>query len=109
MAEIDMTENMKDKRIKFVVTVYDTELLTKIRKNAYAYIHGHEVGGTNPSLLEALATTNLNLLYEVRFNKEVAKDSAIYWNKEENNLSTLLNSTEDISAVEIKEYGKKAK
>ena len=99
----------KDKRIKFVGTVYDTELLTKIRKNAYAYIHGHEVGGTNPSLLEALATTNLNLLYEVSFNKEVAKDSAIYWNKEENNLSTLLNSTEDISAVEIKEYGKKAK
>ena len=45
------TNFQKDKRIKFVGTVYDQELLTKIRENAYGYIHGHEVGGTNPSLL----------------------------------------------------------
>lgn len=99
----------KDKRIKFVGTVYDTELLNQIRKNAYGYLHGHEVGGTNPSLLEALATTDLNLLYEVSFNKEVAKASAIYWNKEENNLSTLLNNMDTISKEEIKQYGIKAK
>lgn len=99
----------KDKRIKFVGTVYDTELLNQIRKNAYGYLHGHEVGGTNPSLLEALATTDLNLLYEVSFNKEVAKDAAIYWNKEENNLSTLLNNMDTISKEEIKLYGIKAK
>ena len=60
----------KDPRIKFVGTVYDIELLKKIRENAYGYIHGHEVGGTNPSLLEALATTDLNLLLDVGFNKE---------------------------------------
>ena len=58
-----------DKRIKFVGTVYDKELLKKIRENAYGYFHGHEVGGTNPSLLEALGATKLNLLYEVNFNK----------------------------------------
>ena len=68
----------KDKRIKFVGTVYDATMLKNIRKNAYAYIHGHEAGGTNPSLLEALSTTNLNLLLDVGFNKEVAKDGAIY-------------------------------
>ena len=76
------TKFEKDKRIKFVGTVYDQELLSLIRKNAYAYIHGHEVGGTNPSLLEALSTTNINLLYDIGFNKEVAKQSAKYWNKE---------------------------
>ena len=54
----------KDSRIKFVGTVYDQELLKKIRENAYGYLHGHEVGGTNPSLLEALASTDLNLLLE---------------------------------------------
>lgn len=43
-----------DNRIRFVGTVYDQELLMKIRENAYGYFHGHEVGGTNPSLLEAL-------------------------------------------------------
>ena len=46
------------------------------------YLHGHEVGGTNPSLLEALESTDLNLLLDVGFNKEVAEDGALYWNKE---------------------------
>ena len=55
----------KDGRIKFVGTVYDQELLKKIREGAYGYFHGHEVGGTNPSLLEALASTKLNLLLDV--------------------------------------------
>ena len=70
-----------DKRIKFVDTVYDKQLLKKIRENAYGYFHGHEVGGTNPSLLEALASTKINLLLNVEFNKEVAKDGALYWNR----------------------------
>ena len=66
----------RDPRIKFVGTVYDQELLMKIRENAYAYLHGHEVGGTNPSLLEALGSTDLNLLLDVGFNREVAEDAA---------------------------------
>ena len=51
-----------DSRIKFVGTIYDDALLKSVRKNAFAYLHGHEVGGTNPSLLEALGSTSLNLL-----------------------------------------------
>ena len=81
----------KDKRIKFVGTVYDTELLKKIRENAYGYLHGHEVGGTNPSLLEALSATKLNLLLDVGFNKEVGQDGALYWKKENYNLANLIN------------------
>lgn len=80
----------KDSRIKFVGTVYDIELLKYIREHAFAYIHGHEVGGTNPSLLEALAYTNLNLLLDVGFNKEVAEDGGLYWTKDEDNLSLLI-------------------
>ena len=99
----------KDKRIKFVGTVYDGELLKQIRQNAYAYLHGHEVGGTNPSLLEALATTNLNLLLGVSFNKEVADNTAMYWNKEENNLRNLINIAENLKNEETEQYGKKAK
>lgn len=99
----------KDKRIKFVGTVYDQELLKKIRENAYGYIHGHEVGGTNPSLLEALATTDLNLLLDVGFNKEVGQDGAVYWNKKENNLSNLLNELDKFSDQQVEDYSKKAK
>lgn len=105
----EKTKFDKDERIKFVGTVYDTALLKQIRENAYGYIHGHEVGGTNPSLLEALATTKLNLLLDVGFNKEVAKQGAMYWNKEEGNLSDLINSLENISEEEKEKYGTIAK
>ena len=99
----------QDKRIKFVGTVYDQQLLKKIRENAYGYLHGHEVGGTNPSLLEALATTDLNLLLDVGFNKEVGEDGAVYWNKEEGNLSNLINRLENINNDQLKELSIKAK
>lgn len=99
----------QDKRIKFVGTVYDSNLLNKIRENAYGYLHGHEVGGTNPSLLEALSSTNLNILLDVSFNREVASNSSIYWNKENGNLSNLINNLENIKPDEIQEYGIKAK
>ena len=105
----EKTKFDNDERIKFVGTVYDTPLLKQIRENAYGYIHGHEVGGTNPSLLEALATTKLNLLLDVGFNKEVAKQGAMYWNKEEGNLSNLINSLENISDEEKEKYGTMAK
>lgn len=97
---------MKDKRIKFVGTVYDQELLKKIREEAYGYFHGHEVGGTNPSLLEALGATKLNLLLDVGFNREVAEDAALYWIKEEDNLAKLIDNCEGMDREEL---GRKAK
>lgn len=99
----------KDKRIKFVGTVYNRELLKKIRENAYAYFHGHEVGGTNPSLIEALATTDLNLLLNVGFNREVAEDGALYWNKEEMNLAKLIDEADKMQTDEIMNIGTLAK
>lgn len=99
----------KDERIKFVGTVYDQELLMKIREEAYGYLHGHEVGGTNPSLLEALSSTNLNLLFEVAFNREVAQDTAFYWSKKEGNLAKLIDKIDRMNDDQIIEIGKKAK
>ena len=99
----------RDKRIKFMGTVYDQELLKKIRENAYAYLHGHSVGGTNPSLIEALASTDLNLLLNVRFNREVGENAALYWNRKQGNLSQLINRTENMNEEEIKQLGKQAR
>ena len=98
-----------DSRIKFVGTVYNQELLMKIRENAYAYFHGHEVGGTNPSLLEALGSTKLNLLLDVGFNREVAEDSALYWTKQNNSLANLINICDGMDADDIVALGCKAK
>ena len=90
----------KDPRIKFVGTVYDQELLKYIRENAFAYFHGHEVGGTNPSLLEALESTKLNLLLDVGFNREVGEDGALYWKKDQ--LASVIDQAEqlDVQAIE---------
>ena len=94
----------KDQRIKFVGTVYDQEVLKKIRENAYAYIHGHEVGGTNPSLLEALASTKINLLLNVSFNREVAEEGALYWTKEKRVLSKLIEEVDVMSEKSRNDY-----
>ena len=99
----------KDSRIKFVGTVYDQELLKKIREEAYGYFHGHEVGGTNPSLLEALGATKLNFLLDVGFNREVAEDAALYWTKENGNLATLIDKADQLLSEEIDKFGEKAK
>ena len=99
----------KDPRIRFTGTVYDKELLKKIRENAFGYFHGHEVGGTNPSLLEALASTSLNLLLDVGFNREVALDTAFYWEKQEGSLAALIARAEQMSADEIRALGRRAK
>ena len=99
----------QDKRIKFVGTVYDQELLMKIRGNAYGYLHGHEVGGTNPSLLESLGSTDLNLLLDVGFNKEVAENVAEYWNKDSGNLSSLIDNMDNYSSNDINSIGDNAK
>lgn len=98
-----------DSRIKFVGTVYNSELLKKIREQAYGYFHGHEVGGTNPSLLEALGSTKLNLLLDVGFNREVAEDSALYWNKGVGNLASLIEQADKMNPQDIEKMGNKAK
>ena len=102
LAELEQKTHFKsDPRIKFVGTVYDQELLKKIREQAYGYFHGHEVGGTNPSLLEALASTRLNLLLDVGFNREVAESSALYWTKEPGNLAALIERADAMAENEI--------
>lgn len=98
----------KDSRVKFVGTVYDQPLLKKIREQAYGYFHGHEVGGTNPSLLEALASTEVNLLLGVGFNKEVAEDGAVYWNKTPGSLGKLIETCDMMDEAKRNELAEKS-
>ncbi len=98
-----------DKRICFTGPVYDQELLKKIRERAFAYLHGHSVGGTNPSLLEALGSTKLNLLLGVGFNREVGGNAALYWTCKKGSLSGLIETADQMSDAQIDAYGLLAK
>ena len=99
----------KDPRIKFVGPVYDQEILVRLRKNAKGYIHGHSAGGTNPSLLEALSITDVNILFNACYNKEVGEDAAIYFSNEEGSLCKQIETIEKFKIKDQNEYGAKAK
>ena len=103
------TNFLNDSRIKFIGSVYDDEILRQIRLNAIAYIHGHSAGGTNPSLLEALSITNVNILYDVVYNREVGSDAVLYFNKDADNLKNIIDSVEKMSEKEKNDFGLKAK
>ena len=104
---LEITGFEQDKRVKFVGTVYDKETLTAIRQQAFAYIHGHAVGGTNPGLLEAMSATDLNLVYDVSFNRNVALDSALFWQLD--NLTALIAQAEKLETLEITRLAEQAR
>lgn len=95
-----------DERIIFAGPVYDQDLLKHIRQDAFAYIHGHSVGGTNPSLLESLALTQLTLAYDVSFNNEVARKGAIYFSEGVSvaGLDLGIENAEKLTAEELKVF-----
>jgi glycosyltransferase involved in cell wall biosynthesis len=68
-----------DERIRMVGTVYDQAKLHALRYHSIAYLHGHSVGGTNPSLLEAIGCGNPIIAHDNPFNREVAADAGLYF------------------------------
>lgn len=66
-------------RVRLVGGVYDAPKLQSLRVHAAAYLHGHSVGGTNPSLLEALACGSLIVAHDNPFNREVAQGVADFF------------------------------
>ena len=68
-----------DPRIHFVGGLWDQELLDELYANAASYLHGHSVGGTNPSLLRAMGGGAPVIAWDVTFNEEVAGPDAAYF------------------------------
>tara|TARA_R110002033_G_scaffold98637_1_gene146968 strand:- start:393 stop:1490 length:1098 start_codon:yes stop_codon:yes gene_type:complete len=65
--------------IRFIGGVYNLEELNNLRYFSNLYFHGHSVGGTNPSLLEAMASNSLIIANNNIFNKSILKDNAFYF------------------------------
>lgn len=60
-------------------------------------------------MLEALAYTNVNLLLDVKFNREVAQDSAFYWHKDVGNLASVIDHADKLTQEEIRRSGERAR
>jgi glycosyltransferase involved in cell wall biosynthesis len=65
--------------IVFLGAIFDREIVRALRFHARAYLHGHRVGGTNPSLVESLAAGNAVIAHDNRFNRWVAGEGALYF------------------------------
>lgn len=82
--------------IKFLGGIYDFDKLNSLRHFSLAYFHGHSVGGTNPSLLEAMASGCFILSHNNIFNKAVLDDNAFYYNTPED-VASLIDNFDKIS------------
>ena len=78
----------EDRRIVFAGAIFEQEKVHALKVNSFLYFHGHSTGGTNPSLLEAMASKALILAHDNAFNKSVLGADAYYFS----------------SAVEVKEF-----
>jgi glycosyltransferase involved in cell wall biosynthesis len=82
-----------DPRVRLLGGVYDQDLLDQLYAGALSYLHGHSVGGTNPSLLRAMGAGTAVLAWDVRFNREVAGDRGRYFG-DDASLAALIEGTE---------------
>ena len=68
-----------DQRVRFLGGVWDQELLDQLYVGARTYLHGHSVGGTNPSLLRAIGAGTATEAFDVNFNREVLGQSGRFF------------------------------
>lgn len=76
--------------VKFVGAIYDKPTLAALRYHSYLYIHGHQVGGTNPSLVEALAAGNPVMAHDNAFNRWVTGPEAAVFFRDANDFALQL-------------------
>ncbi|MDB4533251.1 DUF1972 domain-containing protein [Vicingaceae bacterium] len=86
--------------IQFVGGVYDIEVLNNLRNFAGLYFHGHSVGGTNPSLLEAMSSNALIVANDNIFNRSILEEDAFYFS-DANEVSTILNEFPESKRTEF--------
>lgn len=84
----------KDERIVFLGGIYEPRLQRTLRYNCFAYIHGHQMGGTSVSLIEAMSCSNTILALDTHSNREVAETSAIYFKKDTEDLKEKIEALE---------------
>jgi glycosyltransferase involved in cell wall biosynthesis len=88
--------------VRFIGAVYEKQMVQSLRFHSAAYVHGHQVGGTNPSLVEALGAGNPVVAHDNRFNRWVAGDAAAYFTNADTlsmRMDELLSSTSRLASL----------
>lgn len=98
-----LKEKYKTKEnIKFLGAVYNLEHLDNLRYFSNLYFHGHSVGGTNPSLLEAMASKALIVAHNNEFNSAILKENAYYFSNPEEikNIVSHIKKSDNLHSIE---------
>jgi glycosyltransferase involved in cell wall biosynthesis len=95
-------------RVRFLGFVYGEMQIESLHLGAYAYIHGHEVGGTNPSLLTAMGAANTPIALDTPFNRENLAETGRYWTKEHGSLAAQIRWAEE-NGDELSSLGRHAR
>jgi rhamnosyltransferase len=84
-----LRENNAGQRVILTGAIYDLSVLNMLRQNCFAYIHGHSVGGTNPTLLEAMSMKNIIIAHDNEFNREVGEQTMLYFRNADDLVETI--------------------
>jgi len=86
-------------RVVFTGHIHDQSVIKELHCNCFAYLHGHSVGGTNPSLLKAMGYANCILALDTVFNREVLADGGLFFPRDESVLAELIRRIEGDRAL----------
>lgn len=99
--------NAASEEVVFLGSIYDKTVVQALRFHSLAYVHGHTVGGTNPSLVEAMAASNPVVAHDNPYNRWVANDAAVYFSSAEDfddAISQLLASPDKLAAMRVNSH-----
>jgi glycosyltransferase involved in cell wall biosynthesis len=97
-----------DPRIRMADGIWDQRLLDQLYANAYTYLHGHSVGGTNPSLLRAMGAGAATLAWDVSFNREVLGGAGQFFSSSAELVALLEAAEADPADVAARAHGARA-
>ncbi len=94
-----LKKSFKDARLNFLGKIYNKKVLNNLRYFSSLYFHGHSAGGTNPSLLEAMAASCLICAHNNEFNRSVLGEDGFYFKTEDDIAALINNSPEKASEL----------
>jgi glycosyltransferase involved in cell wall biosynthesis len=86
-------------KVVFTGHIHDQSVIKELHCNCFAYVHGHSVGGTNPSLLKAMGYGNCILALDTVFNREVLADAGRFFPRDASALAALMHEVEGNHAL----------